>query len=117
MIREAPWLPMAQLRRHFRSRRATAPSRRPHTRHVFEAPGYEQEEIWLTGSREAGWCSAGNVVVGGLIGRLIVDPITGAMWNLGPEAVGANLDPPDLLAAASLVATAPWRRVGWLMRR
>ncbi len=93
---------------------------------VFEAPGYAKKEIWLSGSLEAGWYIAGNLVVGGLIGWLIVDPITGAMWNLGPEAVGANLDPlvssttdgalhvvllgevpPDILAAASLVATAP----------
>lgn len=60
---------------------------------VFEAPGYAKKEIWLSGSLEAGWYIAGNFVVGGLIGWLIVDPITGAMWNLKPDAVSANMDP------------------------
>lgn len=29
----------------------------------------------------------GNVVFGGLIGLLIVDPLTGAMWDLGPSTI------------------------------
>ncbi|MDY5520178.1 hypothetical protein, partial [Campylobacter lanienae] len=28
---------------------------------------------------------AGNFIFGGLLGWLIVDPATGAMWNLKPE--------------------------------
>ncbi|QQF52286.1 hypothetical protein HHI31_05390 [Campylobacter fetus subsp. venerealis] len=32
-----------------------------------------------------GWYIAGNLVFGGLIGWLIVDPLTGSMWNLTPE--------------------------------
>ena len=32
------------------------------------------------------WWYAGNIVFGGLIGMLIVDPLTGAMWRL-PETV------------------------------
>lgn len=32
-----------------------------------------------------GWYLGGNLVFGGLIGWLIVDPATGAMWNLKPE--------------------------------
>ncbi len=59
---------------------------------VFEAPGHAKKEIWLTGSLEGGWYIAGNFLVGGLIGWLIVDPLTGAMWNLGPETVNASLD-------------------------
>ena len=75
---------------------------------VFEAPGRQKKEIWLTGSLEGGW--------------YIVDPLTGAMWNLSPETVNASLDPgvskidgglrvvfaqqvsPRLLATATLVA-------------
>lgn len=34
----------------------------------------------------------GNIIFGGLIGMLIVDPATGAMWEL-PEHVSANLSP------------------------
>ncbi|CAD7287995.1 hypothetical protein [Campylobacter suis] len=33
----------------------------------------------------SGWYIGGNLIFGGLIGYLIVDPATGAMWNLVPE--------------------------------
>ncbi len=59
---------------------------------VFEAPGYAAKEVWLSGSLEAGWYLVGNLFLGGWIGWLIVDPITGAMWNLKPSTVSANLD-------------------------
>jgi hypothetical protein len=59
---------------------------------VFEAPGYEKKEIWLSGSLEAGWYLAGNFLVGGMVGWLIVDPLTGAMWKLEPSTVSTNLD-------------------------
>ena len=32
-----------------------------------------------------GWYLAGNFIFGGLLGWLIVDPATGAMWNLKPH--------------------------------
>lgn len=32
-----------------------------------------------------GWYLAGNFIFGGLLGWLIIDPATGAMWNLTPE--------------------------------
>jgi len=38
------------------------------------------------------WYIFGNLVFGGLIGYLIVDPATGAMWTL-QEDVNANLEP------------------------
>jgi len=59
---------------------------------VFEAPGYEPKEVWISGSLEGGWYLAGNLLVGGWIGWLIVDPITGAMWNLNPSNLMATLD-------------------------
>lgn len=37
-----------------------------------------------------GWYIGGNIVLGGLIGWLIVDPATGAMWKL--EDLHVNLD-------------------------
>jgi len=40
-----------------------------------------------------GWYIAGNVVLGGLIGWLIVDPITGAMWTL--KDLHVNLNPEE----------------------
>jgi len=60
---------------------------------VFEVPGYQKKELWLTGSLEAGWYIAGNFLVGGWIGWLIVDPITGAMWTLKPNDISAKLSP------------------------
>lgn len=60
---------------------------------VFEATGHQKKEIWITGSLEAGWYLLGNLVVGGLIGWLIIDPLTGAMWTLSPDTVNATLDP------------------------
>lgn len=41
-----------------------------------------------------GWY-LGNLLFGGLIGLLIVDPLTGAMWRL-PDEVQATLPPSDL---------------------
>jgi hypothetical protein len=58
---------------------------------VFESPGYAKKEVWISGKLEGGWSLAGNFVVGGWIGWLIVDPLTGAMWRLSPENVTAEL--------------------------
>ncbi|QDU70068.1 hypothetical protein [Engelhardtia mirabilis] len=46
-------------------------------------PGYEPEVSTLKASLD-GWY-VGNILFGGLIGWLIVDPATGAMWKL-PES-------------------------------
>lgn len=55
-----------------------------------EKEGYQPKEIQIKGSIN-GWYVA-NLLFGGVIGLLIVDPITGAMYNLTPEAVTATLD-------------------------
>ena len=51
--------------------------------------GYTDKTFVLTSSLD-GWYW-GNILVGGLIGMLIVDPITGAMYKL-PADVSINLD-------------------------
>jgi hypothetical protein len=56
---------------------------------VFEMPGHATEEVNLTSS-VSGWYFA-NLVFGGVIGMLIVDPITGAMYNLSPEKIDQSL--------------------------
>lgn len=56
-----------------------------------EKDGFRPFEMRLEGSIN-GWY-AGNLVFGGLIGFLIVDPLTGAMWKLQPKEVDANLVP------------------------
>lgn len=49
---------------------------------VVEAPGYAKREVFLDTTLRWGWYLFGNAVFGGLIGILIVDPATGAMWAL-----------------------------------
>ena len=52
--------------------------------------GYETQVIPVTSSPN-GWYIAGNLVFGGLIGWFIVDPVTGAMYNLSPEQINASM--------------------------
>lgn len=56
--------------------------------------GYSTQYITLTGSMN-GWYIAGNIVFGGLIGWLIIDPTSGAMWTLSPETATVNLAATD----------------------
>src|SRR6185437_920512 len=56
---------------------------------VFELPGHANAEVNL-GSSVSGWYF-GNIAFGGLIGMLIVDPLTGAMYNLTPEKIEQHL--------------------------
>lgn len=48
-----------------------------------------------------GWY-VGNILIGGLIGLLIVDPATGAMYKLRTDAVHENLTMTSVSAAPSL---------------
>ncbi|HET9864683.1 MAG TPA: hypothetical protein VFP37_14650 [Steroidobacteraceae bacterium] len=56
----------------------------------FAKEGYQPREIVVRGEVN-GWYF-GNVIFGGLIGLLAVDPATGAMYTLKPKEVGATLD-------------------------
>lgn len=58
---------------------------------VFDLAGHEPAEVKLK-SKRSGWY-LGNVLVGGLPGLLVVDPITGAMYYLTPEEVDQPLTP------------------------
>jgi uncharacterized protein YceK len=54
----------------------------------YTKPGYENKSYKLeTSLNNTYW---GNLLAGGLVGMLIVDPVTGAMWDL-PENVDASL--------------------------
>lgn len=55
---------------------------------TFSKPGYA-EQYAVVKSEISGWYF-GNIIFGGLIGMLIVDPITGKMWKL-PKEVTSNL--------------------------
>lgn len=50
---------------------------------TFSRPGYEDQTTEVKAGL-SGWYF-GNILFGGLIGLLIVDPLTGNMWNLPPE--------------------------------
>jgi hypothetical protein len=58
---------------------------------VFEAPGYYPGEAHVTSTLD-GWY-LGNILFGGLLGIIIVDPATGDMWTLSPRKVTCNLVP------------------------
>jgi len=56
-------------------------------------PGYNDFTTVVTADLE-GWYF-GNIFLGGLIGMLIVDPASGAMWTIKTEIVNINLIPND----------------------
>ncbi len=64
----------------------------------FSKAGYGDQVVVVRGKLD-GWYF-GNILFGGLIGMLIVDPITGKMWKLSPYAIG-NLSPIGTVAPAS----------------
>ena len=53
--------------------------------------GYKTQDIIIQSSLNGGWYIVGNFFLGGLIGWLIVDPLTGAMWTLSPENLDTQL--------------------------
>ena len=55
----------------------------------LELAGYQATEVALT-PRMSGWYW-GNLLIGGLIGMLAVDPATGAMWSITPEKIEQKL--------------------------
>ena len=55
----------------------------------FRKDGYEAHTLTV-GSRINGWY-VGNIVFGGFIGLLVVDPLTGAMWALESDDVDIAL--------------------------
>jgi hypothetical protein len=58
----------------------------------FEKAGYQKHTQPIKQDYETGWYFGGNIIVfGGLIGLLVVDPLTGAMWNI--KDVDVTLQP------------------------
>jgi hypothetical protein len=55
----------------------------------LEMPGYRATEVELT-PKLSGWYF-GNILIGGLIGMLAVDPATGSMWNITPDKIEQSL--------------------------
>ncbi|MBI4396438.1 MAG: hypothetical protein HY548_05040 [Elusimicrobia bacterium] len=59
---------------------------------TFQKPGYQSLQVPIH-CRTNGWYVTGNLFFGGLIGWLIIDPASGAMWALSPEQVEGRLEP------------------------
>jgi hypothetical protein len=55
-------------------------------------PGFA-DRIVNVGTNVNGWYIGGNLIFGGLIGWLIVDPATGAMWTLNTNDINVTLEP------------------------
>lgn len=55
----------------------------------LELPGYQTTQVELRAGI-SGWYF-GNLLLGGVIGMLAVDPVTGAMWNISPEKIDQSL--------------------------
>jgi hypothetical protein len=58
---------------------------------TLSSPGYDDKTMPVHFKLD-GWY-IGNIVFGGLIGMLIVDPATGAMWKIENEHISENLQP------------------------
>ncbi len=52
--------------------------------------GYTKQTIPVN-TTVNGWYIGGNLIFGGLIGWLIVDPATGAMWSLDTKEINVTL--------------------------
>jgi hypothetical protein len=55
----------------------------------LELPGYQTAHVELR-AEMSGWYW-GNLVFGGLVGMLAVDPVTGSMWNITPNKIDQKL--------------------------
>jgi hypothetical protein len=80
----------------------------------FELDGYYPSQIDVNANLNPWYF--GNVVLGGLLGLLIVDPATGAMWTIPNPDVNRNLISkstvlsPDELKVAEATANPPPKR-------
>lgn len=55
--------------------------------------GFAEQNITVD-TKVNGWYVAGNLLFGGFIGWLIVDPATGAMWTLDTNEISVTLEAP-----------------------
>lgn len=56
---------------------------------LLKTPGYEEHTAYIT-SKIEGWYW-GNILLGGVIGMLIIDPLTGAMYKLDTTPINVTL--------------------------
>lgn len=86
---------------------------------MIKLDGYQTYETKLTKKFNAWYI--GNILFGGLIG-IIIDPITGAMYNLSPDQINAQMNKgtafksngKDIYVAIALNIDPSWKKVGQL---
>lgn len=86
---------------------------------MIKLDGYQTYETKLTKKFNAWYI--GNIVFGGLIG-IIVDPITGAMYNLSSDEVNAQMNKgtafksngKDVYIAVAMNIDPSWKKIGQL---
>jgi len=67
-----------------------------------QAPGYA-DQVYPLNARLNGWYF-GNILIGGLIGMLIVDPASGAMFKMdNPTNININLEQEDNSQSALII--------------
>jgi hypothetical protein len=87
---------------------------------TVQMPGFQARES-VVDTSVSGWYIGGNIIFGGLIGWLIVDPATGAMWTLETDALDVPLSPegappasPEKVPAAKPTSQAEGAYIGVL---
>jgi hypothetical protein len=86
---------------------------------MIKLDGYQTFQTNLTKEFNAWYL--GNILIGGLIG-LIIDPITGAIYNLTPNEINAQMNKgtvfnssnKDIYIAVALNIDPNWKKVGQL---
>jgi hypothetical protein len=86
---------------------------------MLKLEGYQTYQTKLTKKFNAWFL--GNILIGGLIG-IIIDPITGAIYNLSPEEINAQMNKgiafksngKDVYIAVALNIDSSWKKVGQL---
>jgi hypothetical protein len=66
----------------------------------FHLDGYQDKTISIE-SRLNGWY-IGNIVLGGVLGMLIIDPLTGAMYKIDEKNIETDLQPTTHAQASAL---------------
>ena len=56
---------------------------------TFSKPGYDSYQTQINSSIQPWYF--GNILVGGFLGMIIIDPLTGAMWQIDQEQVQVTL--------------------------
>ena len=58
---------------------------------TVEKQGHEPVNVFVSSRLGLLWYGGGNCILGGICGWFLIDPITGAMWTLEPDAVNVTL--------------------------